>query len=290
MVAIPRRTGEFGPLPAPPLKPAGDTLAAVAATYRGGEWRRDHLGASTIGRACARSVWLAWRWTVKPDHSARLLRLFQRGHREEAVIVAELRRAGLEVWDADPETGRQWAFTDETGHFSGSADGVALGVLEAPREPHLLEFKTHSDKSFADLVKRGVRASKPEHFAQMQVYMRFLDLKRALYIAVNKNDDQIWAERIDFDVDIAARLVERAQSLVRSPAPPPRLPAGSPECRFCDFSGVCHDGRPIERSCRTCSMSAPAKGGGWWCGRHDRALDPQDQRTGCDDYQRHEEI
>jgi hypothetical protein len=39
-------------------------------------------------------------------------------------------------------------------------DGVVLGVPESPHKPHLLEIKTHNEKSFNDLVKNGVAKSK----------------------------------------------------------------------------------------------------------------------------------
>ena len=58
--------------------------------------------------------------------------------------------------EVDPETGRQWRVEAHGGHFGGSLDGVALGLLEAPKTWHVLEFKTHSVKSFADLVAKGV--------------------------------------------------------------------------------------------------------------------------------------
>jgi hypothetical protein len=42
-------------------------------------------------------------------------------------------------------------------------------------------------KSFVELVAKGVRQAKPQHFAQMQIYMRLTTLTRAMYLAVNKD-------------------------------------------------------------------------------------------------------
>ena len=53
---------------------------------------------------------------------------------------------------------------------------MALGLLEAPKTWHVAEFKTHSAKSFAELVAKGVVLAKPQHAAQMQVYMQLLSL------------------------------------------------------------------------------------------------------------------
>src|SRR5690606_8070485 len=115
---------------------------------RQGDGYRAHLGGSVIGHPCRRYLWLSFRWARPASFPGRLLRLFQRGQLEEPVFVKELRQAGVEVWEVDPDTGRQIRIALFGGHFSGSMDGVALGLLEAPKTPHLLEFKTHNAKSF----------------------------------------------------------------------------------------------------------------------------------------------
>ena len=56
---------------------------------------------------------------------------------------------------------------------------VALGLLEAPKTWHVVEFKTHSAKSFRELAAKGVAEAKPQHWAQMQVYMHLTGITRA---------------------------------------------------------------------------------------------------------------
>jgi hypothetical protein len=148
------------------------TVAAIYEAYVDShdEIERTYLGASIIGDECERKLWYGFRWTTPPEQfDGRMLRLFQTGHREEARMIDDLRRSGVEVWETDPETGRQWGVEEVGGHFRGHLDGVALGVKEAPRTAHLLECKTHNAKSFAKLRAEGVRKSKPLHYAQMQV-------------------------------------------------------------------------------------------------------------------------
>ena len=99
------------------------------------------------------------------------------------------------VLDADPETGRQWQVTALGGHFGGSLDAVAIALLEAPKTWHVVEFKTHSAKSFAMLKKEGVERGKPQHWAQMQVYMHLTGITRAMHVAVCKDTDEIHIER-----------------------------------------------------------------------------------------------
>ena len=148
--------------------PTRDAIfAAYEADTRDGF--RSHLGASLIGKECERALWYDFRWTTRSKHPGRLLRLFETGQLEEARLVRNLRRTGATVLEVDPETGRQIRVQAHGGHFGGSLDGVAINLLEAPRTWHVLEFKTHSNKSFGDLVAKKVRESKPQHFAQMQI-------------------------------------------------------------------------------------------------------------------------
>ena len=50
----------------------------------GQEAPRAHLGASLLGHPCDRYLWLMFRWAVIEKFDGRILRLFQRGQREEA--------------------------------------------------------------------------------------------------------------------------------------------------------------------------------------------------------------
>src|SRR5687768_13352697 len=182
-------------LPPPPSPTVDAIYAAYESRERGGF--RSHLGASIIGNECERSLWYSFRWATRVQHAGRLLRLFQTGHLEEARLVKDLRAAGVTVMDVDPNSGKQWSFAAVDGHFGGSADGIVIGLLEAPKTAHLLEVKTHNQKSFAALQKHGVEKSKPNHYAQMQVYLSMLGLERAFYLALNKNDETIHSERIE---------------------------------------------------------------------------------------------
>lgn len=236
------------------------------------------------------------RWAVleapgsKGVHEfGRVRRLFATGHKQEERMVADLRRIGCEVTDRDG-TGAQWSVRMLSGHFGGSMDAIVRGLPEAPRAWHLAEFKTHNDKSFTDLAKDGVRASKPEHYAQMQVYMGKADLQRALYMAVNKNNDDLYIERVDFNATEFERLLKKAEGILRATEPPPRIgKADYFVCKFCDFSDVCHGSAIPEVHCRTCAHATPVldgierADGNWSCAR-DPELRPipfDVQKVGC---------
>ena len=170
-----------------------------------------------------------------------------------------------------------------SGHFGGSMDAVAIGFPEAPKAWHVCEFKTHSAKSFAGLVKDGVAKSKPMHAAQMQVYMHLAGIERAFYLAVNKDTDELYQERLHYDAEAALRLMAKADRVLRNPQPPARI-SNDPAwymCRFCDHAAACHQGAMPERHCRSCLHASPVADGAWHCARHNHQLDRRAQENGC---------
>jgi hypothetical protein len=262
------------------------TSAAIVRWYESKpQEHRPHMGASLIGHECSRYIWNTWRWVLTPKFPGRILRLFGTGQREESRIIEELKGIGATVWETDPATGNQWRVSACNGHFGGSLDGVAKGLPEAPKTPAVLEFKTHSAKSFTDLTKNKVEASKPQHYAQMQVYLGLMELTRALYIAVNKDTDEVYTEWVEFNREVFDQLLARAQSLIEMTQPPAKLSEDPAhwQCKYCNFYTHCHLGVAAEANCRTCVHSTPVENAAWRCEYHGNAvLSDQAQRDGCE--------
>lgn len=229
---------------------------------------RSHMGASTIGRECAREIWYSFRWATAKRAEGRMVRLWNRGHLEEARFIALLLTIGCEVFQQD-ENGKQYRISDAGGHFGGSGDGMFRGCPDLPPDTMALsEFKTHNDKSFQKLKSEGVRGAKFEHFVQMQVYMLKMGLAVAVYFAVNKNDDEIYAEVVPRDTAVGEQFVQRGLKIIPLRQPPDKLSTspGFYKCKFCDHRPVCQLGAPPERNCRTCQHSvANVDDGKWYC-------------------------
>jgi len=265
---------------------AQPTVAAIYKSYEDAQDNgyRYHLGASLIGDTCDRSLFYSFRWATKRAFEGRMLRLFDTGNKEEARFVADLRAAGVEVWDTDPDNpGKQIGVRDDFGHFGGSLDAVLLGLKEAPKTAHVGEFKTHGEKSFLALKKDGVQKSKPRHYAQMQIYMHLLNLTRAFYLAKNKNTDELYSERVNYDLEFSTRMVARANRIIQSSKPPEKISQDPSwfECRFCDHHAVCHGDAVPDRHCRSCMHSTPVEGGEWHCAAMDKLIDRETQEKGC---------
>lgn len=254
--------------------------------YRGQEeWQRKHLGASMIGRPCGRELWYNFRWVKEKKFEGRILRLFNRGHLEEARMVAALLIIDCEVWQLD-ENGHQFKISDIGGHFASAIDGVVRGIPDMPGVSLLAEYKTHGDKSFQKVKADGVRKSKFEHYVQMNQYMGDYHLTHALYGAVNKNDDELYFEIVPFDLANYQAFRQRAAEIIHATTPPERVNRSPSwyQCKFCDFSDICHKGAPVERSCRTCQYVEPLDDGTWICRRDNTILDKQAQIKGCDHF------
>jgi len=250
---------------------------------------RAHLGASTLGQPCDRKLWLSFRWAVQPKFPGRILRLFRRGHQEELSIISDLRAIGMDVQKLAKQ---HWV--NFGSHVSGSLDAIIdSGVPDAPKTQHIAEFKTHSKKSFDDLVKHGVEKSKPEHFVQMQVYMQGTNIGRALYLAVCKDDDRIHTERIKIDHAVAEKAVARGQRIAltdRMPEPLSNDPSWY-QCMFCDAHKFCHETKKTEHvNCRTCAMATPLSDSTWHCGKWDDVIPLEAQRTGCESHVLHPDL
>lgn len=277
---------------------AQKTLDAINAALEAAEdnSHRSHLGASILGRKCAREIWYSFRWAGKETFGGRMLRLFDRGNEFEPRAAEWLRLAGAEVWTHDETQPRkadgtfpQYRISGHGGHFGGSLDGVGRGIPDlAPGVPFLCEFKTHSASSFKALVSEGLCSSKPEHFAQCQIYMYKMGLPFTLYLGINKNDDEIFPELLQCQPDDGTRLFERAGMILASETPPPKI-ATTPkliayECKFCAFKDVCHGGAMPERNCRTCQHSRMIDGGLWVCNVLQKVISTQEQHAGCPSY------
>lgn len=271
----------MAPLPATPPSP---TLLAILKAYEAeqGDGFRAHLGASLIGKSCERALWFDFRWVTKAFFEGRMLRLFETGQLEEARLVRNLRATGATVLDLDPDTGRQFRVSAVDGHFGGSLDAIAIGILEAEKTWHVVEFKTHSAKSFSELQAKGVQRAKPQHYAQMQIYMHLIGMTRAIYLAVAKDTDALYVERIAADRDEAERLLAKAKRIISAPRPLAKISEDASffECRMCSHRNVCHTGNLAAVNCRTCLHSTPIENG-WHCARHDQALDFDAQRRAC---------
>ena len=212
---------------------------------------RDYLGGSRVGEECARKLVYEVTHTAKDpgsDFDGRILRIFDAGHQFEELSIRWLRAAGFDLRDRGAD-GEQFGFTSAGGRLRGHADGVIVaGPDVGIRWPALFEHKALGTKSWNDVVKHGLRRSKPVYFAQVQLYMAYLQLEVALLTALNRDSLALHHEVVPFDPAEAQRLSDRAVDIIRAARAgelPARIAASSDFylCRFCSYATRCWETR-----------------------------------------------
>ncbi len=261
---------------------------------------RGYLGASSIGHHCERYLWYQFRYCCKPEFDGRMYRLFETGELEEYRFEIDLENIGCAVHIRD-QNGDQFEVSTLGGHFSGHMDGCAIGIPEASKTWHVLEFKTHNTKLFAKLKKEGVEKSFPKHYVQCQIYMHLTGMKRTLYLAKNKDTDELYSERIHYNKERAEGLIKKAEFIIETTAPPPRTSERSDYylCKWCDARAICfgiqeegkYQALPVPAiSCRQCCHATPVTDNEaytfacWHCEKHKRSLSEANQSKACEDH------
>jgi hypothetical protein len=214
---------------------------------------RDYLGASRLGAACERQ--LQYEYAHAPvdagkAFSGRLLRIFERGHRTEEMVIRWLRLAGFVLKTEDTD-GHQFGFSVAGGRLRGHVDGVLIGGPEGFSYPALWENKCLGAKSWRELEKHRLAVAKPVYAAQVALYQGYLGLHEhpALFTAVNADTMEIYAELVPFDAALAQRMSDRAARVIQATEAGELLPRAFTdsthfECRFCAWAERCWRSMP----------------------------------------------
>ena len=166
------------------------------------------------------------------------------------MVIRWLRMAGftLKTEDAD---GHQFGFSVAGGRLRGHVDGVLTAGPDGFAYPALWENKCLGAKSWRDVEKHKLGASKPVYAAQIALYQSYLQLHEhpALFTAVNADTMEIYAELIPFDAGLAQRMSDRAARVIGASHAGELLPrsfadATHFECKFCTWSDRCWSARP----------------------------------------------
>lgn len=180
---------------------------------------------------------------------------------------------------------KQFRISDVFGHFGGSADGkIKLNEIAYPGLPKmLLEFKTIGGKYFDSLKRKGVILDKPTHYSQMCSYGKRFDLRYALYMCVNKDTDEVYMEIVELNWNEADNMTVKAERIIRSQTPPPRISENSAyqKCKTCDFAQHCHHGKAYDVNCRSCKHAYPVEGGEWACALYSQTIPRDFVPKGC---------
>jgi len=253
--------------------------------------RRGYIGASSIGGSCERRIWNAFHWVDDDTYSAQSIKAIKDGHYSEKVMAGRLRHTpGVRIWVEDTHGG-QFSFKD--GHISGHLDGKIMGVDADPGVLHVWEHKAVNEKKFNMLVKFVVRDESTAlyewdqtYFAQAQIYMHYFHIPWHYLTCCTPGSRDETSVRTSYDPTAANYYRERGHRIVRANSPPPRISESASwfECKWCPFSGNCHDSKLAKKNCRTCAHSTPLSDGTWRCEKKQKGLNDHEQYAGCEQH------
>ncbi len=208
---------------------------------------RSYLGASLLGQSCSRRIWYSINdYPSEPINSIGLMAI-QDGFTSESVLAERLRLVpGIELW-THGEDGEQIGYSD--GRQSGHVDGVILGLLQAPKTPHVWESKACNEKKFKLFQKAKEEHGEKQalakwdtvYFAQAQLYMHHLELTRHYLTVCTPGARDVDSCRTEYNKDVAEGLISKGNRIISAKGPPERIGGRDwYECRYCPFREVCH--------------------------------------------------
>ncbi len=248
---------------------------------------RNHLGASVMGEECWRKLYYSFRWVKLEHFDGRMMRLFNVGHSAEPRFVTYLRGIGFEVKEFD-EDGKQFRISGAMGHYGGSLDGMCKPPARYELSEDIvlsLSFKTNNTGSgYAKIATEALSKSKPIHWAQECQYGYKRGIKYCIYMIENKNDSDITFKVVELDWNLGAQLEKKANEIIFSKEPPPRISENPAlfNCKYCNYSGICHSGEQVEKNCRSCRNAMPTEGATWTCSIYG-VIPEAFVKTGCPD-------
>lgn len=209
--------------------------------------QRNYLGASLIGDECLRKIQLQYQGN-RSNVSSQTLRTFDIGHCLEDLVAEWMRVAGFDLKTRN-ENGEQFGFSVAGGKLQGHVDGIITDISEDLQGigfkcPILWECKTLHSKSWSETAKRGLMLTKPIYFAQIQIYMGYLELEQCLFTALNKDTSELYFELVPFDSEAAQRYSDRAAQIIKASENNELMPCVSSDpsffrCKMCGFRDVC---------------------------------------------------
>jgi hypothetical protein len=174
---------------------------------------RGYLGASSAGGECMRRI--QFDWMCAPATDARKALIFGRGHAAEAMVRAQLQRAGFVF--APAEALAFVAFD----YFAGHADGVIVRAPALPGiylpVPAVWECKCVNAKNFRAIARDGLAHAFPQYATQIALYQHFLGkLNPAFYSVVNANTCEVVHFPVSYDSDRAEKAIERIKQVIEA--------------------------------------------------------------------------
>jgi CRISPR/Cas system-associated exonuclease Cas4 (RecB family) len=206
---------------------------SICDTYE--QEHREYIGASSIGNACARSIWYAFHDAPRTPLTAKQIRTFKIGKQLESILKDELRTLNIDFVDSEELIA---CYDEEISIFKGNLDGL----IEINGMRIAVEIKTANDASFNNFKKNGLYTWSQIYYAQVQSYMGMKKIPGAYIVVLNKNTGETHDEYVEFNEIYYAELKMKAKQISEAKEPPERLNKNPVYyiCAMCPFKEICH--------------------------------------------------
>ena len=262
------------PNPFDGISPSKLTLAANQALLDSIPYKKKGLPSPSAVEDCTRRVWfIAKDYERTEEMPPSAILAAEQGKAQEGIVEQVLEGMGYSM------IGSQIALTDKEleriACVEGSTDFIiGKGTEEEPWIGNIVaDSKRMNIYRYLDLIKQGTQKAHLSYYTQLQLYMRALDLKQGMIVAMSADHSAlkgwwrrvfhydidtlpppIWVEVIDEDVSWQDRSIARAEEMQRyidtkdEPSQVPRTfnPFGArPDwnCDYCGFKKTCKEAR-----------------------------------------------
>ena len=252
--------------------------------------KRNYVGMSAIGHECLRKLWYDYRIVSRTDIKARGVCAIEDGFYQEDVMAERLRLIP-DIELHTEQNGKQIGFRFLDDHFSGHADGMIKGIVEAPEKWHVWEHKSVNQKKFDKLKKlridKGEKNALKEwdfvYWTQAQCYMHGSKLDRHYLTVSTPGGRDYISVRTELSLSAFDGILEKANQVIKGKIPD-KISKDREffQCKWCNHSNVCHDDEAPLKNCGTCQLRTSEEKGSFGCFMTKslklKNMDP------CDDY------
>lgn len=266
--------------------PILEEIDAELVAQQSKELPRQYLGASAIGGNCERALFYNFRWASSRSINASGLKAIADGHAVEQVMIKRLRSVmGVELFV--DEDGKQIGFTDLSGHYQGSVDGIIrhewLGEAIWENKATNVTKTEKLKKLKAEDESTALKRWDTTYYYQAQVYMHHLGFRRHYLTCCTPGGREVISVITEYNEHDAMMMRDRAERVIFGERPSVRASSDPAfySCKWCNHWGICHASETPQVNCRTCAHSTPNRDGGWTCVKFEVALSFEDQLVGC---------
>ena len=176
---------------------------------------------------CPRAVFFKFKNAPREPMEARILRIYEHGENIHRSIFNILYRLKLGVVTEVPIPSQEI--------ISGRADAI----LCIGNENYVLDIK-----SINSMIFRKMSAPKEENVYQIQLYMHYFNIKKAILLYIDKDQQELKEFFVEYDEALCKSLLDKFYALkdqVEKGIVPARLSDYSSnwQCNYCQFKDIC---------------------------------------------------